>query len=335
MAPRKNILQMSIRLLKGSFAGFIDDKVMKLSAALAYYTIFSIGPMLIIVITLCSLFYGKAAIEGTIYGELSGLVGKAAATQIQDIIRNAAISEHSVFATTVGIVTLLVGATGVFVEIQDSINFIWGLKAKPRKGWLKFLTNRLLSFSLVISLGFILLVSLLLNSFIEIFNNKLLGILPEAAVVSTYITNLVLNFLVTSLLFAIIFKVLPDARIKWKDVAVGACFTAVLFLLGKLGIGYYLGQVNTAGAYGVAGSLVVVLLWVYYSAAILYFGAEFTLQYSQEYGKHIYPDSYAVWIEKVEIQRRNALQDRQGTGTDEVAAIAGDERDPAGRESSS
>lgn len=306
--PKRNLPQKILLLLKGSVAGFVDDKVMKLSAALAYYTVFSLGPMLMVIIMLCSVFYGKEAIEGTIYDEIQGLVGSRAAAQIQEIIRNAAISGNSTLAAVVGIGTLLFGATGVFVEIQDSINFIWGLKAKPQKGWLKFLMNRLLSFSLVIGLGFVLLVSLVLDSLIEFFNDQLLALIPEAVVVWTYTINTVMNFLVTALLFGIIFKVLPDARIKWKDVAVGAGFTAFLFLLGKLAIGFYMSQVDTASSYGVAGSLVVLLLWVYYSAAILYFGAEFTLQYAQHFGKHIYPDTYAVWIEKVEVQREDALE---------------------------
>ncbi|HYH56327.1 MAG TPA: YihY/virulence factor BrkB family protein, partial [Anseongella sp.] len=232
--PKRNLLRMAGRLLKRSAAGFIDDKVMKLSAALAYYTVFSIGPMLLVVITLCGIFYGRAAIEGTVYEEISGFVGSEAAGQIQEIIRNAAVSGNSAVAAVIGFGTLLFGATGVFVEIQDSINFIWGLKAKPRKGWVKMVLNRLLSFSLVIGLGFVLLVSLILDRLIGFFNEKLLSFFPEAAVVTAYAVNMGLNFLVTALLFAVIFKVLPDARIKWKDVAVGACFTAVLFLLGKL-----------------------------------------------------------------------------------------------------
>lgn len=305
---KRNLPQKALFLLKGSVAGFADDKVMKLSAALAYYTVFSMGPMLMVIIMLCSVFYGKEAIEGTVYEEISAFVGSQAAGQIQQIIRNAAISGNSTLAAVVGVGTLIFGATGVFVEIQDSINFIWGLKAKPQKGWLKLILNRLLSFSLVIGLGFVLMVSLVIDRMIDFFNERLLTLIPEAAIVWAYTINALLNFVITALLFAIIFKVLPDARIKWKDVGVGACFTAVLFLLGKLAIGYYLGQVDTASSYGVAGSLVIILLWVYYSAAILYFGAEFTLQYAQEYGKHIYPDTYAVWIEKVEVQHKASLE---------------------------
>src|SRR3546814_670285 len=280
--PERNLLQKVLFLLKGSVEGFVDDKVMKLSAALAYYTIFSIGPMLMVIILLCSIFYGKEAIEGTVYNEISGFVGSKAAEQIQQIIRSAAISGNSKLAAVIGIGTLLFGATGVFVEIQDSINFIWGLKAKPRKGWLKLVLNRLLSFSLVIGLGFVLMVSLVVDRVLEFFNEKLLTLIPEAEMVWAYTANMVFNFLITALLFGIIFKVLPDARIRWKDVGVGACFTALLFLLGKLGIGYYLTQVDMAGSYGVAGSLVIILLWVYYSAVILYFGAEFTLQYDRK-----------------------------------------------------
>lgn len=311
--PARNLAQKILFLLKGSVAGFVDDKVMKLSAALAYYTIFSMGPMLMTIIMLCSVFLGKEAIEGTIEEQISSYVGDTAAAQIEEIIGNAAVSGNSTLAMILGVGMLVFGATGVFVEIQDSINFIWGLRARPAKGWLKLLLNRLLSFSLVIGLGFVLMVSMLLESVIGFFNEKLLDFFPEAAIVGASLINTGLNFLITATLFAIIFKVLPDARIKWKDVAVGACFTALLFLLGKLAIGFYMSQVDMSSSYGVAGSLVVVLLWVYYSAVILYFGAEFTLVYAQEYGQHILPDSYAVWIERVEVQHNGALETAKGS----------------------
>src|SRR5690606_19486220 len=194
--PRRNLPQKLLFLLKGSVAGFVDDKVMKLSAALAYYTIFSMGPMLMVIILLCSIFYGKEAIEGTVYEEISGFVGSQAAEQIQQIIRNAAISGNSTLAAIIGIGTLLFGATGVFVEIQDSVNFIWGLKAKPRKGWLKMILNRLLSFSLVIGLGFVLLVSLVLDRALEFFNEKLLALIPEVEIIWAYTANTILNFLI-------------------------------------------------------------------------------------------------------------------------------------------
>ncbi len=215
-------------ITKQSFSDFIDNKVFKLSAALAFYTIFSLPAMLIIVISVSDIFYGRAAIEGTLYHQIAEFVGTDAALQIQETIRGAALSQSSYFATIVGIVTLLFGATSVFSEIQDSINHIWKLKARPRKGkgFLKLLVNRLLSFSIVVSLGFLLLVSLLINGLMDALINRLTSMFPELTVIMIYSFNVLLTFGITSLLFGMIFKVLPDARIKWKHVRAGAFTTA-------------------------------------------------------------------------------------------------------------
>ncbi|HQW93635.1 MAG TPA: YihY/virulence factor BrkB family protein, partial [Ferruginibacter sp.] len=222
-------------IIKQSFSDFIDNKVLKLSAALAFYTIFSLPAMLIIIISVSDIFYGRAAIEGTLYHQISEFVGTEAALQIQQTIRAAALSESSYFATIVGIITLLFGATSVFSEIQESINQIWKLKAKPRKGkgFLKLVVNRLLSFSLVISLGFLLLVSLLINGLMDMLITRLTNMFPELTVIVVYAVNVIITFGITALLFAMIFKVLPDARIKWSHVRAGAFTTAILFMLGK------------------------------------------------------------------------------------------------------
>lgn len=293
------------KLIKDSFVGFDDDKVFKLSGSLAYFTIFSIGPMLLVIIFFADLFYGREAVEGTIYGQISGFVGPEAATQIQEIIKNASMSGKSTVTAVVGFITLLIGTTTVFAEIQDSINTIWNLKTKPEKGWIKLILNRLLSFSIVIGLAFLLLVSLILNGIMEAFGNRLANMFPELAVLVIYIINLVLTFIVITLLFATIFKVLPDAKIKWKDVIVGAIVTALLFMLGKFGITYYIGSSNIGSTYGAAGSLIILLLWVYYSAIILYYGAEFTKAYATRFGNRIYPNSYAVWIKHIDIEEEN------------------------------
>jgi len=290
-------------ILKESFIGFDNDKVFKLSGSLAYFTIFSIGPMLIIMIFLADLFYGREAVEGTVYGQIKGFVGAEAALQIQQIIKNATLSGKSHLTAIIGFVTLLVGATTVFAEIQDSVNAIWNLKPKPKKGWLKMLLNRLLSFSVVVGLGFILLVSLIVNGLIEGLMNRLQERYPEMAVIIIYILNLLITFVVISFLFAIIFKVLPDAVIKWRDVLVGAMVTAILFMLGKFGISFYIGNSNIGSTYGAAGSIVVLLVWVYYSALILYFGAEFTKAYAACYGSRIMPNKYAVWVKNIEVEQ--------------------------------
>jgi membrane protein len=290
------------QILKQTVNDFMDDKVLKLSAALSYYTIFSIAPMLIVIITLCDVFLGKEAIEGSVYGQINDMVGNEAALQIQQMIKNAALSGDSTVATVIGIVTLIIGATSVFGEIQDSINFIWQLKAKPKNGLLKMLLNRLLSFSMVVSLGFILMVSLAMNGIIELFSQQLATLFPQVTMVLVYIINLALTFVIISTLFAIIFKVLPDAKIRWKHVIVGAVTTAILFMIGKFAIGMYLGSSKVGTAYGAAGSIVIILLWVYYSAIILYFGAEFTQVYVQHFGGKIRPNEYAVYVKEVPVE---------------------------------
>lgn len=297
-------------IIKQSFVDFIDNKVFKLSAALAFYTIFSLPAMLIIIIAVSDVFYGRAAIEGTLYHQISNFVGTDAALQIQETIRGAALSQSSNFATIVGVVTLLFGATSVFGEIQDSINHIWKLKAKPRKGkgFLKMVINRLLSFSLVVSLGFLLLVSLLINGLMDALITRLTSMFPELTVILVYALNLLLTFGITTLLFAMIFKVLPDARIQWKQVRAGAFTTALLFMAGKFLIGYYLGHSKLSSTYGAAGSVIVMLLWVYYSAMILYFGAVFTHVYAVHTGSRIFPSEYAVWVQQVEVESVKSIQ---------------------------
>jgi membrane protein len=290
-------------LIKEAGSGFMDDKVLKLSGSLAYLTVFSIGPLIIVIIFVADLVWGREAIEGTIYNQLKGLLGPDASIQIQDIIKNAAISNQGTLAAIVGIVTLLFSSTAVFAEIQDSINSIWNLKPKPKKGWLKMIMNRLLSFSIVVSLGFLLLVSLIINGLIEAMSLRLIQMFPDIAVAIVYIINLAITFAVISFLFAIIFKVLPDAKIRWKDVLTGAMVTAALFMLGKFAITFYISTSDITTTYGAAGSLVILLLWVYYSSLILYFGAEFTKAYAANYGGRIYPNHYAVWVKQVEVEQ--------------------------------
>ena len=302
MRKRKLRLKNVWTLIKEAGSSFNADNVLKLSGSLAYFTVFSLGPMIIIIIFLADLFWGREAVEGTIYGQIKGFVGPDAAVQVQDMIRNASLSGKSNLTAVIGFITLLIGATSVFAEIQDSINTIWGLKPKPKKGWLKMLMNRLLSFSVVISLGFLLLVSLVVNGLLEAISNRLMNVFPEVTVVIFYIINLIITFAVTSLLFGIIFKVLPDAKIAWKDVMIGAMATAALFMMGKFGISFYIGSANVGSTYGAAGSLVVLLVWVYYSSVILYFGAEFTKAYAAKFGRRIMPNDYAVWVKQIEVE---------------------------------
>ncbi len=298
-------------VLKNSFKGFGNDKVTKMSGSLAYYTVFSMAPLLIMIISLAGIFLGREAVEGKIYGQLAGFVGADTAAQLQEIIKNASLAGKSKIAAIIGGITLLIGATTVFAEIQDSINTIWGLKPKPKKGWLKMIQNRFLSFSVIASLGFLLLVSLGVTALVEGLSERLRANFPEVTVVVFYIVNLVITLIVVTSIFAVIFKVLPDANIKWKDVWAGAIATAVLFILGKFAISFYISKSEVGSTYGAAGSLVVLLLWVYYSSIILYFGAEFTKAYAVKYGSEIHPNKYAVTMKTVEVE--NGGQSVQAT----------------------
>jgi membrane protein len=280
--------------------GFIDDNAFKLAAALSYYMVFALGPLLIIIISLAGVFFGQEAAKGSIYFQLNGLLGAEAAKQVQDIINNIQQSESSTTGAIVGGIILLIGATGVFTEMQDSINYIWSVKAKPKKSWLKFLMNRLLSFSIVIGLGFLLLVSLVINAVLNAISARLTRIFPNSDIdLFTSLNMLILVVTITGL-FAVIFKLLPDATISWRDALIGAVLTAALFLLGKTGISYYLGKANLGVTYGTAASIVIILIWVYYSALILYFGAEFTKMYAIQAGEGIRPKETAVFIIKSE-----------------------------------
>jgi membrane protein len=296
------ILKESWELLTDTFNGFSNDKVPKLGAALAYYSVFSMGPLLVVIISFCDIFLKRQAIEGRIYQMLRDFIGVDTASQLQAIITNAAVSNKGVIAATIGIITLVIGATSVFAEIQDSINGIWGLKPKPKKGWLKMLQNRFLSFSLIVSLAFLLLISLVVTALIEGINTRLQHFLPGVTIIVFYITNLIMTLGISTLIFAVVYKVLPDAEIRWRDVFTGAVVTSVLFLIGKFAVSIYISQAKIGSTYGAAGSLVILLVWIYYSSIILYFGAEFTKAYAIKYGSDIRPASYAVTTKTVEVE---------------------------------
>lgn len=293
-------------LLKETFTEFIDDNAMKLSAALSYYTIFSLPPLLIIIISLAGFFFGAEAVRGEIFGQINGLVGNDAALQIQEAIKNVQLSPNSKFAATIGVITLLMGASGVFAEIQGSINYIWGIEAKPKRGLIRFLMNRLMSFSMIGSMGFLLIVGLIVNSLMDILSSKLAEFFPKDIIYVFYVLNILIVFIIITLLFTIIFKTLPDGKVVLRDSIIGASFTAFLFMIGKFAIGAYLGSSSIASVYGAAGSLILILVWVYYSAIILYFGAEFTKVYANIHGKKIIPNNYSVRIVKKNIETESA-----------------------------
>ncbi len=292
-----------LSVIKKTFGKFFDDKGMKLSASLAYYTIFSLPALLILIIGLGSIFYGREAIQGEIFHGINDWVGAKAAAQVQEMLKKTTLEYNSIWATLLGVITLLIGASTIFAEIQDSINIIWGLKPKPNKGLIKLVLNRLLSFSMILVLGFLLMVSLLLNAMLTTFIEKLKSLFTEQIVKFFFIFDYLFVFTVITLLFASIFKVLPDARIKFRDVVIGAMVTAGLFMPGRLLIDYYMKNVADLSTYGAAGSVIVILLWVYYTSIILYLGAEFTQVYVTKRGHEIIPYNYAVKLETRVIEK--------------------------------
>ncbi len=289
--------------------GFMEDRVMKLSAALAYYTIFSLTPLIIIIISSTTLFLSDNMDPNTkIFGEISEMIGVDAALQLQSFVTNANLTGKSTLGLIIGAVTLIIGSTAIFIEIQDSINLIWKVKAVPKKGWKKLITNRLLSFSLIVSLGFLLLVSLVINSLVVGIGDKIgeyatmIGVQRVSGWFMLLVTNALTLGVVTTI-FAVIFKVLPDVNLKWKTALMGALFTALLFSLGKYGIGIYIEKGNPGSAFGAASSIIVILVWVYYTSIILYFGAEFTQAYAEKFEDGITPSKYAVHLKTIVIEK--------------------------------
>jgi membrane protein len=279
------------------------DSVPRLGAALAYYTALSIAPLLVIALSLAALFFGDEAARNQIDEQLSSLVGAQGGKAIQDMIANADRPRVGGVATILSIGTLLLGAAGVFGELQSSLNTIWGVKPKEGRGVWGFLRDRFLSFAMVLGIAFLLLVSLLLNAALAAVT-KLVYALPESAAVVGHIIDFSVALLVVTILFALMFKLLPDVKMAWRDVWLGAFVTSLCFNVGKIAIGLYLGRSSMGSSYGVAGSFVVLLVWVFYSAQILFLGAEFTEVYANRYGSRIVPDENA----EVTSQSGNALK---------------------------
>jgi membrane protein len=275
-------------LIKEAAADWSHDRAPRLGAALAYYTVFSLVPFLVVVIALIGLVLGQEAAQSAILSHIATLVGDQSAAAIKDMIQRADQPSTGLVATGLAVVTLLFGASGVFGQLQDALNTVWGVEPKEGRGVWGFIKDRFLSFVAVLGTGFLLLVSLILSSALAAFGKWFSGLLPlpEALL---HLFNFVLSFVVVTGLFALIFKVLPDAKVAWRDVWVGALLTAALFTIGKYALGLYLGKSNVASAYGAAGSLVLILLWVYYSAQILLYGAEFTQVYANRLGERIVP----------------------------------------------
>jgi membrane protein len=292
----------SWHLLRDTWYEFSDTNAFDKGAALAYYTIFALPPILIIIINTIGWVYRDKAVNGDIYFQIKGLIGSKGAAEVQNMVENISLSNELTFATVVGVITLLVTATTMFISMQNSLNVIWGVKPKPKREYLKLVMDRLLSFAMILSITFLLLVSLVVHAVMAKVGNYLIKFLGETAIILIQTFNNMFSLAVVTFLFAAIFKFLPDAKIRWRDVWVGAIVTALLFTFGKTLIGIYLGNSNIATVYGAAGTIVVILTWVFYSSLILFFGAIFTLIYSRKFGSNIYPATYAVRVIRQEVE---------------------------------
>ncbi|MEO8513508.1 MAG: YihY/virulence factor BrkB family protein [Ignavibacteria bacterium] len=298
-------------LIKEAYYELLDDKGLKMAASLSYFSSFSMGPLLIIVIAIAGFFFGEEAAKGQIFFELKNMVGPDGAIMIETILKGASNKSTGIIATSVSIILLFLGSIGVFMELQESLNIIWGVELKPGRGIWGFIKNRLVSFSMVIATGFLLMVSLIISSAITLFNNymseKFPAILPVA-----FIFNNAASIVVITLLFALIYKVLPDVFISWKYVWFGSILTSILFTIGKYLIGLYLGSSSYSSTYGAAASLVVLFVWIYYSGLILFFGAELTQVYRKRFsGDKLLADSDGVIVPKVSELVKSALNNEQ------------------------
>jgi len=314
---------VAVDLLKSTFKEWNEDKASRLAAALAYYTAFSVAPLLLIAISIAGLVFGAEAAQGSIFNQLQGLLGPEAAGTIEAAVKNSSQPGASTISAIIGLVTLIWSASNVFSQLQDALNTIWEVQPKPA-GIVGSLKRRLLPMSMVLGIGFLLLVSLVLSAGLSALGHFFNGLLPGTAVLWE-VVNFVISFAVVTGLFGAIYKLLPDVEIKWSDVWIGAAVTALLFTVGKLLIGLYLGNASIGSTYGAAGSLLVVLVWVYYSAQILFFGAEFTQVYARRYGSQIVPSEHAVPLtEEARAQtgmpRKEAVERAAATGESVVTA---------------
>lgn len=301
--------KFSIRQIPGllfqAYNEFLDDKGFKMAAALSYYAAFSIGPLLIIIIAIAGFVFGEDAVKGLVFSEMKNLVGSDGAVMIETIVKGASDKSTGIFAGILSIVLLVLGSLGVFIELQESLNIIWGVEPRPGRGIWGFIKTRLVSFSMVVATGFLMMISLVINSLITLFNNFMGERFPVLVPIA-FILNLVASFIVITLLFALIYKFLPDVVISWKFVWLGALLTSVLFSVGKYLIGLYLGNSSYSSTYGAAASLVILFVWIYYTGLILFLGAEITQICRKRYSPiKLRPDKDGIIVPKVsEIVKR-------------------------------
>ncbi|MEO1620246.1 MAG: YihY/virulence factor BrkB family protein [Cyanobacteria bacterium J06632_3] len=302
--------------MKQTVSQWQRDKVSRLAAALAYYTTFSLAPVLIIVIAVASFLFERSTVQAQLVEQMQGLLGENAAGLIQEMLTSQSSTGDSFWATAMSVGLLILGASGLFIQLQDALNTVWNVVPKKDEGFWKLVRDRILSFGMVLAIGFLLLVSLLLSAGLAAVSTLFGDSVLLGWDAGWQLLNVGLSFGITTLLFALIYKVLPDVKISWSDVWIGAAMTALLFTLGKTLIGLYLGNSSVASAYGAAGSFVVLLLWIYYSAQILLFGAEFTQVYANRFGSNIRPDEHATYaagvtpLEKGMTAKKNLPQTR-------------------------
>jgi membrane protein len=288
----------SLDLFKQAAWDWFDDSAPTLGAAVAYYTVFSLAPLFIIAVSIAGLVFGREAAQGQIFEQLRALIGETSAAAMQDVVESANSKPVTgLFATIVGFITLIIGASGVFAQLQASLNAIWRVEPKPGRGLWGLIQDRVLSFGFILVVGFLLLISLILTAIIAFIGEWFGGFVPGVETL-IQVLNAILSLAIITLLFATIFKFLPDVKIAWRDVWIGALITAALFTAGKEILGLYLGRSGVASSYGAAGSLIVLLLWVYYSAQIVFFGAEFTKAYASRFGSRVIPADNAVAVSK-------------------------------------
>lgn len=295
-------------MTRQTFEEWSNDKGGRLGAALSYYTVFSLAPLLLVVISIAGLVFGRQAAEGTLFGQLSGMVGPDAAHLIQSAVSKANQTKGGILGTAIGIVVLLAGATGVVIELQGALDVVWKVEPKPNRGVWGVVRTRLLSVAMILSLGFLLLVSLVVSAALSALSGWLRAVIGDVAILS-WLIDAVVALGVISTLIALIYKILPDAKVAWRDVWVGAIATAILFMIGKYLIGLYIGKASVGSAFGAAGSLAVLLVWIYYSAQIILLGAEFTRVYANRYGAKVRPSREAIPAERAAAQRRPPAPD--------------------------
>ncbi len=288
-------------LLKRTGSEFLKNDCMRMAAALSYYTIFALPPLLILIVLVAGSVWNPAEIERALQDQMGGLVGAQAATEVGSMIQAAdRPGSGGPIATILGIALLLFGATGAFFQLQESLNRAWHVEPDPSRGGIRnFFGKRLLSLGLVVGVAFLLLVSLAISAFLAALGTRLAAMLPGVSEIFLMVVNAIVSFAAITLLFAVMFKVMPDARVEWRDVWIGALFTAVLFVIGKFAIGFYLGQSDPGDVFGAAGSLAVILIWIYYAANIVLLGAEFTKTWAEQRGSGIQPESGARRVKEV------------------------------------